>query len=238
MAFGNDGITHNRFLRFALVFTTILSLSMMWIRVSSYPSMLRLPGATALLVEVAALLLLYGAVLFWGAGLASPKLLLQGTTIGLIAGLVQIIHLLSEHFVSFSGAWNGAITLAFMLTTFMLWGVTGFIAARSGQATPTGIWLAVWSAVVTMTIVVAAGFALEFFLSPTPPESMLAWPEFKRSGWTDVHAFAIANTLDSAFSHLLISPVVAAIVGKVGSMLGSVLRNSSRSKTAPSDLTS
>jgi hypothetical protein len=238
MAFGYDRIIYNRLLRFALVFTTILSLAMVEIRVSSYPSMLRLPGATALLMEVAGLLLLYGAALFWGTGLASPKLLLQGTTIGLIAGLVQMIHLVSERFASFSGTWNGAITLAFMLTTFMLWGVSGFIATRSGQATPTGIWLAVWSAVVTMTIVVAAGFSLEFFLSPTPPESMLSWPEFKRSGWTDVQAFAIANTLDSAFSHLLIGPVVAAIVGTVGSLLGSSSRNSSRPKTAPSDLTS
>jgi hypothetical protein len=123
-----------------------------------------------------------------------------------------------------------------MLTTFILWGVTGFIAARSGQSTPTSIWLAVWSAVVTMTIVVAAGFALEFFLSPTPPESMLSWPEFKRSGWTDVRAFAIANTLDAAFSHLLIGPVVAAIVGTAGSLLGRASRGFPKHRAAPSGL--
>jgi hypothetical protein len=234
MAFGHD--CYVRFIRFTLVFTTILSLAMMGIRVSSYPSMLRLPGATAFVVEVVGLLLLYGAVLFWGSGSVPYKLLLRGTTIGLIAASVQIIHLVCERFVSFSGRWNGAVTLAFMLTTFILWGVTGFIAARSGQATPTSIWLAVWSAVVTMTIVVAAGFALEFFLSPTPPESMLSWPEFKRSGWTDVRAFAIANTLDAAFSHLLIGPVVAAIVGTAGSLLGRASRGFPKHRAAPSGL--
>jgi len=216
----------DRFIRLALVFTTILSLAMMWIRISAYTSMLRLPGATALVVEVAGLLLLYGAVFLWGGGSMPPKLFLRGTTIGLIAGSVQIIHLLWERFANFSGTWNGVVTLAFMMTTFLLWGVTGFIAAQSGQATTTSIWLAVWSAVVTMTLTVATGFALEFFLSPTPPDSMLSWPEFQRSGWTDVRAFAIANTLDSAFSHLLIGPAVAAIVGTVGSLRGRTSRNS------------
>jgi hypothetical protein len=234
MAFGHD--CYVRFIRFTLVFTTILSLAMMGIRVSSYPSMLRLPGAPAFVVGVVGLLLLYGAVLFWGSGSVPHKPLLRGTTIGLIAASVQIIHLVCERFVSFSGRWNGAVTLAFMLTTFILWGVTGFIAARSGQATPTSIWLAVWSAVVTMTIVVAAGFALEFFLSPMPPESMLSWPEFKRSGWTDVRAFAIANTLDAAFSHLLIGPVVAAIVGMAGSLLGRASRGFPKHRAAPSGL--
>jgi hypothetical protein len=224
MAFGYK--RDDRLIRFALVLATILSLAMMGIRVSSYPSMLRLPGTTALVMEVVGLLLLYGAVLLWGAGSTPPKLLLRGTTIGLIAGSVQIIHLLLERFVSFSGRWNGVVTLAFMMTTFLLWGVTGFIGARSGQVTTTSIWLAVWSAVLTMTLAVATGFALDFFLSPTPPDSMLSWPEFQRSGWTDVRAFAIANTLDSAFSHLLIGPAVAAIVGTVGSLLGRTSRNS------------
>jgi hypothetical protein len=225
MAFGYD-----RFLRFGLVSTITLSLGLIAIRVSSYPSMLRLPGATTLLMEVVGLLLLYGAVLFWGSGSVHSSVLLRATTIGLIAGSVQIVHLVCERFANFSGRWNGAITLAFMLTTFFLWGVTGFITTRSGQTSPTSIWLSVWSALVTMTLAVAAGFALEFFLSPMAPESMLSWPEFKRSGWTDVRAFAIANTLDSAFSHLLIGPVVGAIFGTAGTFLGRASRKLSRTQ--------
>jgi hypothetical protein len=213
-------MSYDRFVRFTLVFLTLLSQTMMGIRVSSYPFMLLLPGGTAYVVEVAGLLLLYSAVLFRGARSMAPKLLRRGTTIGLIAALAQVVHLVCERFVSFSGRWNGAMSIAFMLATFLLWGVTGFVAARSGQSTSTGIWLAIWSAVVTMTVVVTAGFALEFFLAPWPPESMLSWGEFKRSGWTDIHAFAIANTLEAAFSHLLIGPVVAVVFGTGGSLLG------------------
>ena len=228
--------SYNRFLRFALGLLTILSLAMMGMRVSSYPSMLRLPGAIAYVVEVAGLLLLYGAVLIWGARSMPPKLLLRGATIGFVAGSVQIVHLVCERFASFPERWNGAISVSFMLATFLLWGVTGFVAARSGQATSTSIWLAVWSALVTMTIVVTAGFALQFFLAPWPPESMLSWAEFKRSGWTDIHAFAIANTLDAAFSHLLVGPLVAAVLGTVGSLVGRASGNLPKPKAASSNM--
>jgi hypothetical protein len=229
-------MSYDRLVRFTLVFLTVLSLAMMGIRVSSYPSMLRLPGGTVYVVEVAGLLLLYGAVLIWGARSMPPKLLLRGTTIGLIAALVQVVHLVCERFVSFSDRWSGTISITFMLATFLLWGVTGFVATRSGQATSTGIWLAVWSAVVTMTVVVTLGFALEFFLAPWPPESMLSWGEFKRSGWTDIHAFAIANTLDAAFSHLLIGPAVAVVVGTGGSLLGRASGDFPKPKIASSNM--
>jgi hypothetical protein len=46
------------------------------------------------------------------------------------------------------------------------------------------------------------------------------WSEFRRSGWADPGAFQVANTLDSAFSHLLLAPVAAGIVGALGSILG------------------
>ncbi|HEY0758082.1 MAG TPA: hypothetical protein VGD59_02375 [Acidisarcina sp.] len=70
-----------------------------------------------------------------------------------------------------------------------------------------------------MSIAVAAGIPLELFLAPTPLEPMRAWPEFQRSGWTDLYAFGIANTLDSAISHLLIGPIVGAIFGTFGGLL-------------------
>jgi hypothetical protein len=37
--------------------------------------------------------------------------------------------------------------------------------------------------------------------------------------WTDVHAFTIANTLDSALSHLIVGPIVGAIFGGVAGVV-------------------
>jgi hypothetical protein len=80
-----------------------------------------------------------------------------------------------------------------------------------------------------MLIAVAAGFLIELFLVPPRPEYVSTWPEFKRSGWTDPHAFGVANTLDSGFTHLIIAPVVALVFGDVASLLARL----TLSRTAP-----
>jgi hypothetical protein len=74
-----------------------------------------------------------------------------------------------------------------------------------------------------MLIAVTAGFLMEFFLVPPDPAYVATWGEFKRSGWTDARAFALANTLDSGFTHLVIAPIVAGIFGGVASLLARLL---------------
>ena len=92
-----------------------------------------------------------------------------------------------------------------------------------------GLLTAIASAAVCMLIGVAGGIWLEMFIAPTNPAIVASWQEFKRSAWTDPAAFQIANTLDSAFGHLLLAPLVATIFGVIGCGLGRVLRTQSRS---------
>ena len=73
-----------------------------------------------------------------------------------------------------------------------------------------------------MLIGVAAGFVIEFFAARPDPAYVATWGEFKRSGWTDARAFGLANTLDSAFTHLVIAPIVALVVGGLGSLLARI----------------
>jgi hypothetical protein len=56
---------------------------------------------------------------------------------------------------------------------------------------------------------------LEFYIAVPKPEYVATWAEFKRSGWTDVRAFTVVNTLDSAVSHLVIGPIAGAIFGAI-----------------------
>jgi hypothetical protein len=44
--------------------------------------------------------------------------------------------------------------------------------------------------------------------------------EFRSSGWTDATAFGIANTLDFAFSHMLVGPLVGARTGGIAGVVG------------------
>ena len=62
------------------------------------------------------------------------------------------------------------------------------------------------------------------YIAPPRPELVSTWAEFKRSRWMDAQAFGIANTLDSAFTHLLWGPAVALVVGSLGAWIGRSLR--------------
>ena len=100
-----------------------------------------------------------------------------------------------------------------MLINFTIWGIAGFRTARSLRSTRAGLLVAVTSAGICLLIAVAAGFLVQFLLAPPEPAYISTWAEYQRSGWTDPRAFAAANTLDSAFTHLIVAPVVALLFG-------------------------
>jgi hypothetical protein len=79
-----------------------------------------------------------------------------------------------------------------------------------------------------MLLAVAAGLTIEFFIAPPDPATISTWAEYRRSGWTDAYAFGLANTLDSAFTHLIIAPIVAMVFGGIGSLLAGFLRPTAR----------
>jgi hypothetical protein len=186
-------------------------------KVFSYPPLRSLPGASATIVEAIVLLTLYAIAIGLPFGRNSAPFRLQfATKLGLIAGVFQIIHLLVERFVSIPQPWDSPVTLAFMLATFLFWGYAAFRAGQLGASLVAAILAAIWSAIVSMTVAVFFGTLLELFLAPVPLESMRTWAEFQRSGWNDLQAFSIAETIDSASSHLFIGPIVACIFALFG----------------------
>ncbi len=207
--------------RWALLLGIVLNLALIGIRVFLYRPLLAMPGGLNFVVEPALLLMVYGLLVMWTTARPDPlrqTILQMGTPLGVIGGVLQIVHMLLENLVDF-GAANGAATLLSMLATFVLWGVAGYRAARTTPAIGVGVLAGSWSAVVTMLMTVTFGFALLYSSIPRL-DYVATWPEFQRSGWRDVHAFSIANTLDSGFSHLLIGPVAGAIFGGIASIIG------------------
>lgn len=203
-------------IRFDLLLGVALSLTMVGIQIFRYRPLLAMPGGPASVVETATVLLLYGIITTWMTGRYAPALatvLLVGTPVGLAAAAVQIAHLATENFVHLVSQWEGIASLTFMLGTFLIWGVAGYRSARIAGAIAPAVAAGSWSAIVTMTTLVTFGFTFEFYLVPPKPEYVATWGEFIRSGWTDARAFAIANTLDSALSHLILGPIVGAICG-------------------------
>jgi hypothetical protein len=73
-----------------------------------------------------------------------------------------------------------------------------------------------------------AGTLMEYVVAPYPLATISEWAEFKRSGWNDVRAFSIANTMDAASSHLFIGPIIASVFGGLGCALSSLLHPAAR----------
>jgi hypothetical protein len=215
--------------RLSLLASLALTFGMIVWRVVSYAPLLSLRGAKSLIGEAAALLLCYGIVVAWpqprGAGSFRPQF---ATVFGVAGGLIQSIHLLVERFCALPQPWDGIVTLSFMLGTFLVWGYAGYRARGLGMSFFAGCLAALWSAIVTMTIAVLVGSLLEFFLAPIPLETMNAWAEFQRSGWKDLSAFSIANTIDEVSTHLLVGPIVACFFGPLGYALHMLTRQTHR----------
>ena len=204
----------------------VVNVAMIVIRVSSYRELLSMPGSVPFVAKPLIVLGVYCAAVIW----LIPKMngdhavaLSVGTSFGLLTASVQIVHLLIESFVTTEGSVTGITALVFMLGTFLLWGVAGFVTGRRGASVSSAVMAGSWAAIVCMLILVACGLALTFASIPSPGY-VSTWSEFRSSGWTDATAFGIANTFDSAYSHLLAGPIVGAITGGIGGLIGKQLR--------------
>lgn len=223
--------------RIRIVFSDLilLSIALAVFRVHQYRPYLSMLGALTFLLKTCILLLVYGAAVFLSTRSPSPprdKALHRGTIFGVTGGGLLSVHLLIENTVDFGRLANGAVTLSFMLSVFLLWSICAFTQARSGESFPLAVFSGVWSALTNMLITVAFGFTLLYFMGP-PPQEVAAWNEFHRSGWSDARAFAIADTLDSANSHLMIGPVIGLVFACAGAAVGNTWRRGKRTAISP-----
>jgi hypothetical protein len=207
---------------FALVVMIAASIAMAVAAAERSPGWFLNPGAAWFLREAVLALVAYASVIVvvvahrggdWDVEMRNAALF------GSIAGLTEGLNVALENGIGVA-VQVPAVQLAGMLFVFALWGVAGARSARELNRFRPGVIAAVMSAGVCMVIGVTAGFAMELFIAPPRPDYVTSWAEFKRSGWTDAHAFGIANTLDSGFTHLWMGPVVAVIVGSVGAWIG------------------
>lgn len=199
----------------------VADLTMMGVAIAHYPPFFGQPGALTYVLEPATVLLAYAVAAVWVGRSKAPDwdaIRRRAILFGLIGGILEALNIAIENGVPVA-IHSPVVPIGFMLLVFASWGVVGFRAARSLHSVRAGVLTAVSSAAVCMLIAVCAGFLIEFFAAKPAPESVLTWGEFKRSGWTDPRAFGIANTMDSAFTHLLAAPPVALLLGGLASLL-------------------
>jgi hypothetical protein len=198
-----------------------LNLALISGRVLLYPATVTLPGGFVYQLEPVGMLLLYGGLGWWLTTAMSPARLAalrDGTLFGLVSGAVWIVNLAVETFADLAVQVGGLVFLLLLGATFLLWGVAGLRVARRSGSLSLAILAAVWSAMNSIVILVAFGLLLLYISLPQLEHNIATSPDFLRSGWHDVGAFAIANTFDAGFSHLLMAPLVAVVFGALGAL--------------------
>lgn len=211
-----------RRLRIVVLAVVLLDLLLIGAQVAVYRPLLSQPNALIYVLEPVALLLIYATAAIWITGAsdrARRTALREGTLIGLVGGLLFTINLASETFLDLS-AWASLFATApLFIGTFALWGVAAYRAARLTSSVAPGVLAAIWSAMCTILLTITFGFILAYVALPRLERNLAGSPEFARSGWHDLHAFAIANQFDAAFSHLLVAVIVATVLGTVVSLV-------------------
>lgn len=160
-----------------------------------------------------------------GAGQATLRQARRtGVMVGLVTGVAWLVNLLIETFVGLSGVPSLVATAPLLLGGFALWGVAGAIARRRTGSLAAGLSAAVIAAMTCVAVTLVLGFTLPFLALPTLARNIDGSPEYLASGWHDLSAFAVANTLDAGFTHLLVAPIVAVVTGFIGAGLAGIGR--------------
>jgi hypothetical protein len=199
-------------------------LGLLAVRAATHPAFFSMPGAASYLVAPVVALAVYAATIGALPLLAArvpgtSRALRVGTLVGLIGGAIDMVNVTLESLLSLPQAVVTVTTGIAMLGLFLSFGVAGFLGGRRAGSFGLGLGAAVWSAVVAILLAVTFGFVLINVALPKLAHDEIGDPDYARSGWTDVRAFAIANTFDAGFTHLVEAPIIATVLGAAGSGL-------------------
>lgn len=222
-----------RTLRIWLLALIACDVALIAARLATYPAFFDMPGALGYLAESLAPLIVYAAVIaalpLIAARIPQASVALRiGFIVGLICGSVEVVSTALESLFALPQQVVSVVTLTAMFSLFLLFAIAGYLGARRAGAFWPGLVSAVWSAMCAILIVITFGFLITLTSLPKLAHDMTGDPDYMRSGWTDTRAFAIANTFDAGFTHLVEAPVIAAVLGAIGSGAARLTRQRER----------
>lgn len=197
--------------------------------VALYPSFLVQSQSWQYLAEPLVLLATYTAIILgsvWHLTAARSQAIRFGAAFGIATGGLWIINLSLETFMENI---DFAISAVFLLGGFGLWGIAGLVSGIRTRSFPLGVFAAIWSGMICVVITITYGLLLPYVALARLKFLIHADPDYVRSGWTDLHAFVLANQFDSAFSHLLGALVIGTVVGAFGSGIALLVRGLKKS---------
>jgi hypothetical protein len=207
----------NRVLRFFL-FGLLLGLILViagWILIPT-TSLLSIAGICLILVA-------YGFVGYFVIPRIQPPTLRLVALSGLLAGLIFAGEILLEYaFLPADNTSWGLVEFGSVLALFFL---TSLWAAYKTRSIREGTLAAILSAMLS-SIIWLVILLLTFYLFRGTSRQALVFTaegdfeDFARSGMKDFNTFMMEDFLGAGFFHLLLLPLLAAILGWIGSLLG------------------
>jgi hypothetical protein len=212
---------NTRVLRWVIAMLVVLLLALIGFGLLRYPLIVSRGGGEMVGLPVV-LLAVYGAAAVAATWQPSPARLLalrDSAVFGAIIGLIFVADISVENFVDLGGSAGSAATLGFMLLLFVMFAVAGWRAVFDTGQAPLGIFASVGSAMIGVLIALLYGFAINTLFAQRLGQNLQGSAEYLRSGLPDLATFTFYNTLDSAGSHLLEAPIIAAVLGTLASVL-------------------
>jgi hypothetical protein len=189
-----------------------------------YPPLLSMPHSILYVLELGIILLVYiFLVIFITRNSTNQTIVRRGILFGLLASLLEIIHITVEIFGGLSSKAETISTGIFMFGLFIIFGITGFIITKNCRKIILGLLGGFWSGIVCMLIVMTYGLSQLFWSFHALEVHNTGNPDFIRSGWTDMHAFTIADIFEASFKILFLGPFIGMLFGFIGGSLAWIL---------------
>jgi hypothetical protein len=204
-------------IRWVLTICVVANFALIFACTQLHPAYLSFPGAISYALQPVTILFVNTVLILTFA--RRNKFLLQNSfTWGVISGIVEITHIIFEHYDTMEVRLSRTVTIAFMLVLFISWCAASYQGTKVKASFRDGILSGMFSAMVCMLLVVAFGLSQLFWFLPQLMKHNIGSPDLLRSGWTDLKAFTIADIFQSGFKVLLIGPILGGIFGALGTL--------------------
>jgi hypothetical protein len=223
-------------LRRTMVCGVILSAALIAYGLLRWPATLTSSAGMRSVAGAALILVVYALAAWFGlpaTARAYPRLPGQSTAFGLLIGALFAAQMLYEYLAPLNSDQDATLALVTFGTLFALFFLAGLIAATRSGAFRQGVLAAIWSALIGSLLWLILLWITYYAFVGTAYEANLLEidqtnADFLRSGMSDLRAFIMQDYLGGSFFHLTLAPLLAAILGALGSLVGKGVAKLSR----------
>lgn len=140
----------------------------------------------------------------------------QGTSYGLIAGIIWIIHMTIDHFVPMSERWSTAVTILATVFVLVVYAYNAYRFMVRKNHTAASVLSTLWCSMFSILVLFVYSWVVTFLFMPWIEQKLLEDPDYLISGMINISDYTIHHNIESAGIHLLEAPILALIVGLIG----------------------